>query len=269
MQKDGIDVDKTYFGPNCYSTLKEKATNDNELITLLKEEMYNRMDKDPAFASASLANIDQVAGTHYSAYVSMGVDKWLEAINQTVDDFLSDKEKWKETTDAGKNFLEKGTFSIVDNIDTNNRMGMDSTKGAHPYIIILNEGVAEGHFLHCKIMIKGTPVEFDYYIEGGFIPVNVVSANNIDNTPNQSDGDKYILNEGNSPKIGSEIFIPATSLYNSPSEDDWSFIVLEQGWVKIISSSEVDGVEWLEIETDDKQEGWIIKPDKYYTKYLE
>lgn len=81
---------------------------------------------------------------------------------------------------------------------------------------------------------------------------------------------------GETPKIGDIIYISpqisSTALYNSPSEDDWTFAVLTPCWVKVLSTSIVEGVVWLQIETveyvqintdDEKRKGWIVQPDVY------
>lgn len=81
---------------------------------------------------------------------------------------------------------------------------------------------------------------------------------------------------GETPKIGDIIYISpqisSTALYNSPSADDWTFTSLTPCWVKVLSTSIVEGVVWLQIETveyvqintdDEKRKGWIVQPDVY------
>lgn len=164
----------TYFGSDCYSELESKASNNDELIKLIKKEMYSRMENDPVLASAILANIDKTIGTHYAAYLSADYDEWIEAINRTSKTFISDNTYWKRNIEVVELFFdEQVTFSVEENIKTDSRMGMESVNSDYPSIIKCNEDVGKGHYLHCIVKIKGNPFEFDYYIEGGFIPVNI------------------------------------------------------------------------------------------------
>lgn len=165
LQNSSDSTYNNWFGPEYVFISPDDA----------KNELINRLYKDPLLAAACLSQVDRFMGTMFSGmtYVSIK-DDWANEINNIADAFVNNTELWDSCVGSFERNINNSATIAIKDID----------EGTELECLIVGEGqkcpvvsldtitdTKQLHLLQIAFNIKGTEIELCYVIEGGFSPV--------------------------------------------------------------------------------------------------
>ena len=163
------------FGPDCWYELSQSKSGD-ELISAVRQEFFERLERDPVMAAACLAYVDREMGTYLTGKLYSEIEaNWTESINNIADEFISHTDVWSYNVSALESMLTSSSSTSIEEVQGEQIWTFMMDQGSeHPVIDTciykLSEEVRD-HYLTFDSSIKGSLLQLKFLVDSGFVPV--------------------------------------------------------------------------------------------------